>query len=73
MAGESFLSRDAKVHEAIPYGRTIATPAQARGAQPDEREKGDSRHAGPSDGTLSKPADSEQGQEPGPGESGAPR
>jgi len=72
-AGESFLSRDAKVHEAVPYGRTIdATPAQAREAQPDEREEDDSRHVGPSDATLSKPVDSEKGREPGPGEGSAP-
>ena len=52
-AGESFLDRDLKVHEAVPYGRSAyetaaRTPTPRAGEEPE--------HAGP-EGTPGVPAE----------------
>jgi len=73
LAGESFLDRNAKVHEAVPYGRSVEeTPSQVEGAQAGQREQREREPAGARDGAALGPPEHRQGQKPDIGGSGTP-
>ena len=54
LAGESFLDRNAKGHEALPYGRSVGeTPAPANAAAAGRRREDALQDDGPLNGTPS--------------------
>jgi hypothetical protein len=62
LAGESFLSRNAKVPEAVPYGRgSDETTSRTPAAEAGRREEDEPQGAAPPRGTPSRP--DERGQD----------
>jgi len=68
LAGEGFLNRDAKINEAMPYGRTIdETPVPVGGAAPTPEEASDAGAAGKAPAPTG-----DQRDNPAPADAGAP-
>ena len=74
LAGESFLDRNVKLHEAVPYGRTIdEATSRTSGVAAGQREEDGAQHAAPPSDTPSGPVEPKQDPDPGTREPAEPR